>query len=50
MWQITAWISRESCDKVQFIGFGIFEVRNHAERKDRNPQTGKAINIPALKY
>lgn len=32
-----------------FIGFGTFEVRNRAERKGRNPQTGKAIIIPATK-
>lgn len=32
-----------------FIGFGTFKVRNRAERKGRNPQTGKAIIIPATK-
>lgn len=36
-------------DKVQLIGFGTFEVRERAARKGRNPQTGKAINIPASK-
>ena len=32
-----------------FIGFGTFKVRNRAERKGRNPQTRKAIIIPATK-
>ena len=35
--------------KIQLVGFGTFEVRNRAERKCRNPQTGKAITIPATK-
>lgn len=38
-----------------FIGFGTFKVRNRAERKGRNPQTGKAIKAgkelkEAIKY
>lgn len=36
-------------DKVQLIGFGSFEVRDRAERKGRNPQTGEEILIPASK-
>ncbi|BAQ57143.1 HU family DNA-binding protein [Lactobacillus acetotolerans] len=36
-------------NKVQIIGFGSFEVRNRAARKGRNPQTGKALTIPATK-
>ncbi|EGO64564.1 HU family DNA-binding protein [Acetonema longum] len=36
-------------DKVQLIGFGTFEVRERAERKGRNPQTGKEITIAASK-
>lgn len=36
-------------EKVQFIGFGTFEVRERAERKGRNPQTGETITIPATK-
>lgn len=35
--------------KAQFIGFGTFEVKTRKARKGRNPQTGKAINIPATK-
>ena len=36
-------------EKVQLIGFGIFDVRNRADRKGRNPQTGAEIEIPASK-
>lgn len=36
-------------EKVQLIGFGNFEVRERAERKGRNPQTGQEITIAATK-
>ena len=36
-------------EKVQLIGFGNFEVRERAERKGRNPQTGKELTIKASK-
>ncbi|RYL88188.1 HU family DNA-binding protein [Sporolactobacillus sp. THM7-4] len=36
-------------EKVQFVGFGTFEVRERASRTGRNPQTGEAITIPATK-
>lgn len=36
-------------EKVQLVGFGNFEVRGRAERKGRNPQTGKSIMIKAKK-
>ncbi len=36
-------------DKVQLIGFGTFETKDRAARTGRNPQTGKAIEIPASK-
>lgn len=36
-------------EKVQFVGFGTFEVRERASRTGRNPQTGTAITIPASK-
>ena len=36
-------------EKVQLIGFGNFEVRERAERKGRNPQTGAELVIPASK-
>ena len=35
--------------KVQIIGFGSFDVRERAERKGRNPQTGAELVIPASK-
>ena len=36
-------------DKVQLVGFGTFEVTKRAARTGRNPQTKKAIKIPASK-
>ena len=36
-------------DKVQFVGFGSFDVKKRAARKGRNPQTGAEIKIPASK-
>ena len=33
--------------KVTLVGFGTFEARKRAARTGRNPQTGKAISIPA---
>ena len=36
-------------EKVQIIGFGSFDVRERAERKVRNPQTGAELVIPASK-
>ncbi len=36
-------------EKVQLIGFGTFEVRERAAKTARNPQTGKAVKVPATK-
>jgi DNA-binding protein HU-beta len=36
-------------DKVTLIGFGTFSVSKRAAREGRNPQTGKAMKIPAKK-
>ena len=36
-------------EKVQFVGFGTFEVAKRAAREGRNPQTGKAMKIAASK-
>ena len=36
-------------EKVQFIGFGTFEVRDRLARKGTNPATKKEIIIPAKK-
>ena len=34
-------------DKVTLVGFGSFEPRHRKARNGRNPQTGKALQIPA---
>jgi len=34
-------------EKVTLVGFGSFEPRERQARQGRNPQTGKAIKIPA---
>lgn len=38
-----------SGDKVQLVGFGVFEVKARAARIGRNPKTRETINIPASK-
>lgn len=37
-----------SGEKVQWTGFGTFELRERAARKGVNPATGKQIDIPAF--
>ncbi|QED46850.1 HU family DNA-binding protein [Cytobacillus dafuensis] len=44
---ITSTLAKE--EKIQFIGFGTFEVRERSARKGRNPQTGEEIEIAASK-
>lgn len=34
-------------DKVQLVGFGVFEMKQREARLGRNPQTGAEIQIPA---
>ena len=36
-------------DKVQLVGFGVFEVRERKAREGRNPKTKEIIKIPASK-
>ncbi len=36
-------------EKIQFVGFGTFEVRARTEKQARNPKTGEAITVPATK-
>lgn len=36
-------------DSVALVGFGTFSVKERAERKGRNPQTGDEITIKAAK-
>ena len=39
----------EKEEKIKFVGFGTFEVRDRAARKGFNPHTGEEIVIPACK-
>lgn len=36
-------------DKVQIVGFGVFEVKDRAPRVGRNPKSNVPVNIPARK-
>ena len=36
-------------EAVRLVGFGTFSVKERKARTGRNPQTGKAIKIPAKK-
>jgi len=38
-----------SGDSVALVGFGTYSVKERAERKGRNPQTGREITIQAAK-
>lgn len=38
-----------SGDRVQFVGFGTFEVKERAAREGRNPQTGETMQIASSK-
>ena len=38
-----------SGEKVQLVGFGIFDVKNRAARMGRNPKTKEVIQIPATR-
>ena len=37
----------KKCDDVKLVGFGTFTKNKRKARMGRNPQTGKAIKIPA---
>lgn len=37
----------ESGEKVQLVGFGVFDVKERAARIGRNPKTKEEIEIPA---
>jgi len=41
--------SLQSGDKVQLVGFGVFEVKARAARMGRNPKTKEQIKIAASK-
>ena len=36
-------------DKIQLVGFGLFEVKERAARIGRNPRTKESMEIPASK-
>ena len=39
----------ETGEKIKIAGFGNFEVKQKADRRGRNPQTGEEITIEARK-
>ena len=39
----------ETGEKVQLVGFGMFDVKTREARKGRNPKTKEEIDIPASK-
>lgn len=39
--------SLEAGEKVQLVGFGVFEVKTRGVRMGRNPKTKEEIEIPA---
>jgi len=36
-------------EEVSIAGLGIFSVKDRAERMARNPRTGEAVKVPAMK-
>ncbi len=36
-------------EKVQVVGFGVFDIKNRPARTGRNPRTKETIEIPAAK-
>ena len=41
--------SLEAGEKVQLVGFGVFDVKRREARVGRNPRTKEAIEIPATR-
>ncbi|MFC3193619.1 HU family DNA-binding protein [Marinicella sediminis] len=41
--------SLQKGEKLTFVGFGTFSVKERAARQGRNPRTGKTIEIKAAK-
>ena len=37
----------KSGDRVQLVGFGVFEMKERAARTARNPRTNEPVKIPA---
>lgn len=42
-------ITLESGEKIKVAGFGNFEVKQKADRRGRNPQTGETLTITSRK-
>lgn len=40
-------VSLENGEKVQLVGFGVFDVKERGVRMGRNPKTKEEIEIPA---
>ena len=40
-------VSLEKVEKVQLVGFGVFDVKERGVRMGRNPKTKEEIEIPA---
>ena len=43
----TITVSLEKGEKVQLVGFGVFDVKERGVRMGRNPKTKEEIEIPA---
>ena len=41
--------SLKAGDKVSLVGFGIFDVKERAERMCKNPRTGESVLSPAVR-
>lgn len=41
--------SMKAGDKVSLVGFGIFDVKERAERMCKNPRTGESVLSPAVR-
>ena len=41
--------SLKAGDKVSLVGFGIFDVKERAERMCKNPHTGESVLSPAVR-
>ena len=41
--------SLKAGDKVSLVGFGIFDVKERAERMCKNPRTGESVISPAVR-
>ena len=47
--QVTKEEMKKKDGKIAIIGFGTFYMQQRAKRTGKNPQTGKAVKVPAKK-